>query len=80
MRIVGHRKPRADLSPKFAPRFPATIGGRRREFAARGTACDVWIFCQKEIGHFGECQPAHEPMSVSGVYPECRLAKNVGVQ
>jgi hypothetical protein len=32
------------------------------------------MFCQKAIGHHGECQPPHETMSVMGVYPECRLA------
>lgn len=74
MRVVGHRKPRAGLSPKFTPRFPPVIGGRRAQFVARGVACDVWLFCQKEAGHFGECQPPHETMSTLGVYPECRLA------
>lgn len=69
MRYVA-RGGKARIDPRI---WASVLGGRRGQFAARGTACDVWIFCQKEIGHFGECQPAHEPMSISGVYPECRL-------
>ncbi len=71
MRYVA-RGAKSRVDPKFAKRNPV-LGNQRGRLATRGIACDVWMFCQKAIGHHGECQPPHETMSVMGVYPECRL-------